>query len=111
MGLRKDYHGGRSYAADPVEGETGIAAWLRSKIRSMFRSGSSPLGGEQPAAGQDKSSYSLLGTDDRNPFPSHSGRPVFPMADWAARPGPPPRHRRSAARSDVAAANHDQQAG
>lgn len=105
MGLRKDYHGGRAYAADPAKGEAGFAAWLMSKLKGMFRSGSSPLDIRLPSAEHDHSSYSLLGTGSEEAFPPHSGRPVFPMADWAARPGPSPRRRRSSASTDAAAAN------
>ena len=109
MGIRKEYNGRRAYAADPAEGEAGFAAWLMSKLKSMFQPSSSPLDIKPPSADQDKSSYTLLGTGDQEPFPGHSGRPVFPMANWAARPGPSPRHRKLAVSSDAAAAKQAHQ--
>lgn len=109
MGFRDNYHGGRNYAADPVEGEAGFIGWLRAKLGSMFRSDTSPPDIEPPSADQDNSPYSLLGASDQDPFPRNSGRPVFPMADWATRPGTSPRHRRSAVSSEAAAAKQAHQ--
>jgi hypothetical protein len=104
MGFRNDYHGGRSYAADPAEGEAGFAAWLTSKLKGMFRSAAPPSEIKPPTVDQDHSPFSLLGASDQEPFPRNSGRPVFPVANWATRPGTSPRNRRSAVSSDVAAA-------
>lgn len=102
MGFRKDYHGGRSYAADPPDGHFGLTGWLMAKLKAMFQSAPPPADIGLPTARQDGSPYSLLGAGDRDPFPSHSGRPVFPMADWRARPARRERSRRPAASSDGA---------
>jgi hypothetical protein len=82
MGLPRNDHGGRIYAADPEEG-AGFAAWLRLKLKAMFGRTASPDMDRHPA-GEGPSPYSTLG-DDQDPFPPSAGRPVFPMADWTAR--------------------------
>jgi hypothetical protein len=102
MGFRKDYHGGRTYAADPPDEKTGFAAWLMSKLRSIYPPSSAARVIKLPSAGEDRPTFSRLGDGGQDPNPRHSGRPVFPMADWAARPSMSLRHRRLAASSDAA---------
>ena len=107
MGFRKNYHGGRTYAAEPDD-ETGLAGWLRSKLRSLFRYETAAKATSSPPR-PNGSPYSILGADDQGPFPPHSGRPVFPMADWSARSNTSLRSRRRAAHGESAGVDHPRQ--
>lgn len=72
MSFRRDFHGGRTYAADPAEGaDPGIGfnfaltiAWMKLKLSRLLRSSTSP-------------------SDLKDQQPDTSGTPVFPMADFA----------------------------
>ena len=86
MGLRKDYHGSRSYSADPPADEGHPPSTLMGRLKSIFRPKSWPL------RGPDGRTFSLLGDDE--PHRRQSGRPLFPMAEWAAGPNHPSGTRR-----------------
>ena len=104
---RNDYHNGRSYAADPPEGSPRMFGWLKALMRRLFRDAIEPT--EIPPVAQDKgdSPYSLLGVSGQDSEPYRSGRPVFPMADWATR-SPAQLHRRRTGHSRPAATGlHD----
>lgn len=72
MSFRRDFHGGRTYAADPAEGAgPGIGfnfgltiAWVKMKLSRLLKSPTSP-------------------SDLKDQHPDPSGNPVFPMADFA----------------------------
>ena len=58
MGLRKDYHGSRSYSADPPADEGHPPSTLMGRLKSIFRPKSWPL--REP----DGRTFSLLGDDE-----------------------------------------------
>ena len=105
MGFRHNYHGGRTYAAGPDD-DAGFAGWLRSKLKFLFRQGSPTPGAAASPARRKASPYSVLGADEPVAFPPHSGRPVFPMADWGVRPTGSLRGRRSIAPAEATDAEH-----
>lgn len=104
---RNDFHNGRSYAADPPEGSGGAFAWLRALTGKLFGKATQPSDIPPIATAGDNSPFSLLGASGQDLDPYRSGRPVFPMADWATR-SPAPLHRRRTGRSRPAATGlHD----
>ncbi|MGH6705523.1 MAG: hypothetical protein ACREB1_01805 [Sphingomicrobium sp.] len=72
MSFRRDFHGGRTYGADPAEGASpGIGfnfaltiAWMKLKLSRLLKSPTSP-------------------SDLTDQHPDLSGTPAFPMADFA----------------------------
>ena len=105
---RNDFHNGRSYADDAPQGSGGMFGWLKTLVERMFRKAVAPTAIPPIAPSGDRSPYSLLGASEQDTEPYRSGRPVFPMADWATR-SPAPLHRRRTGRSRPAATGlHDQ---
>ena len=95
---RNDFHNGRSYADDALQGSGGVISWLKGWAQRTLRKAVAPTAIPPIAPSRDKSPYSLLGTSEQDIEPNRSGTPVFPMTDWATR-SPAPPHRRRTGRS------------
>jgi hypothetical protein len=95
---RNEFHNGRSYAADLPEGAGGMFGWLKALAHRLLGKAVEPTDIPPIAHSKINSPFSLLGTSEQNIEPHRSGRPVFPMTDWATR-SPAPPHRRRTGRS------------
>jgi hypothetical protein len=105
---RNDFHNGRSYADDLPEGAGGMFGWLKARADRLFRKAVTPTDIPPIAPSHSNSPFSLLGASEQDIEPHRSGRPVFPMTDWATR-SPAPLHRRRTGRFRPAAGGlHDQ---
>jgi hypothetical protein len=105
---RNDFHNGRSYAADLPDESGGMFGWLKALARRLFGNAVEPTEIPPIARSDGNSPFSLLGASEQDIEPYRSGRPVFPMTDWATR-SPAPLHRRRTGRSHPTATElHDQ---
>jgi hypothetical protein len=78
------------------------------RARGLFGKGFEHTDFPPIARSDGNSPFSLLGASEQDIEPYRSGRPVFPMTDWATR-SPAPLHRRRTGRSHPTATElHDQ---
>jgi len=106
---RDDFHNGRRYSADPPEGSKGTFGWLKALAARLFGRAVEPTDIPPIALHDDHSPYSLLGASGQDTEPHRSGRPVFPMADWATRPPTPLHSRRTGRPRPGPSGLHDQE--
>jgi len=104
---RNDFHNGRSYAADPPDGPTGISGWLKALAGRFFGKAFDPTDIPPVAPAKGNSPFSLLGAPEQDLEPYRSGTPVFPMADWATRSPAPLHRRRTGPSRHAATGSHD----